>query len=438
MQSFCRMSKLSNIGGRGDYISNPARQEKILAKSEPVDWKPYQEFEAARQKTLSDQHHVGADGKEVVYKCSSCEGRELIIALPNEWADLPEPELAARAQHLAVKAIGKETDLQWAVHWNKDHTNLHMHVIFSERQKIKEPGRWDRDIYLTDDGKVARRKSDRRRLPDGSIAPPVHKKGDLKDGFSVKNTDYASKGWLYRKKQELASELQLRWNVVIDPRRLLHEYHEGKGSESPVIKAKNAVIRLNNEQFEKIRGIYPNINKTRLRALMRDAAAKEQVVHVEPQGDRYVTFSAPVKSHQRIESLKKLISDIEVAYAQHDELRSQLNSCTTFQVKKKRELKKELKELSSVIVPLNKQARALLPGFDSYRANDLISALRDHLDDMFPKAPAPTKAAAEKKPLHQTLDEYKQEIAREKARPENQQQQKEKTVRKKSEQEIGF
>ena len=42
----------------------------------------------------------------------------MIIALPNEWAKLPPAELHARANTIAQTAVGKATDLQWAVHWN--------------------------------------------------------------------------------------------------------------------------------------------------------------------------------------------------------------------------------------------------------------------------------------------------------------------------------
>lgn len=142
MKSFARVTKLSNIGGRADYITNEKKQEAILAKSEVVDWKPYQDFERANQRTATANN----------------EGREMIIALPNEWSQLPPAELHARANTIAQTAVGKATDLQWAVHWNHARSNLHIHVIFSERQREKDAGRWDRDIYLTEDGKVARRR----------------------------------------------------------------------------------------------------------------------------------------------------------------------------------------------------------------------------------------------------------------------------------------
>lgn len=72
MKGFARVTKLSSVGGRADYISNPDRQESIVAASAPVDWKPYHDYEMANQKT--DRRNN--------------EGREVVIALPNEWAAL--------------------------------------------------------------------------------------------------------------------------------------------------------------------------------------------------------------------------------------------------------------------------------------------------------------------------------------------------------------
>lgn len=234
MKDFARVTKLSNIGGRADYISNPDRQEKLVATSPAIDWKPYQEFERANQKTSRRNN----------------EGREVILALPNEWYDLPPGELTQRVQLLAEKAAGKKTDMQWAIHWNKKESNLHVHVVFSERQKEKDPKRWDRDVYLTAEGKVARKAADRARDRDGNVLPPVHRKGDLKGGFTAKDARYVARNWVQTVKEELRQELQ-RLGATIDAPNLLHEYHEGKGKDAPKIRAKNMLVRATNEAIKK-------------------------------------------------------------------------------------------------------------------------------------------------------------------------------------------
>ena len=268
MKGFARVTKLSSVGGRADYISNPDRQESIVAASAPVDWKPYHDYEMANQKT--DRRNN--------------EGREVVIALPNEWAALSRGELSRRAEKLAVTAAGKDTDMQWAVHWNKAHTNLHIHVIFSERQKEKEPGRGDRDIYLTDDGKVARRKADRARLPDGSIAPPVHRKGELKDGFTAKDPRYKSRGWVPAMKQQLQEQFAAL-GVVLEKPQPLHEYHEGKGKEAPTIRAKNEAIRENNANYAGWLKHFPQLKEHTLKQLMTKAAKAGKVLYIGQQPD---------------------------------------------------------------------------------------------------------------------------------------------------------
>lgn len=283
MKEFVRMTRLSDIGGRADYISNPDRQEKVVTNSAPVDWEPYRRFEQANQRTAKKNN----------------EGRELVISLLNSWAKLPEEELARRAQSIAETAIGKSTDLQWAVHWNKRRTNLHLHVVFSERQIEATMERWDRDIYHTADGKVARRKADRARLPDGSIAPPVHRKGELKDCFTAKDAKYKTREWLHETKGVLKALMEDRWQVKFDAPNLLHEYHEGKGSDAPKIRAKNEAIRATNQNVNALIEAHPEMGQGRIYAVMKQEAAQEvmqgHVVEFKRDGEdtRILAYELP-------------------------------------------------------------------------------------------------------------------------------------------------
>lgn len=235
MKSFVRVTKLPSISGRAGYMSDPGKQEEIVVQSEPVDWQPYIDYEATQRKTNARQN----------------EGREVMVTLSNDWYGLPKDELRSRVDQIAKAVVGEGRDYQWAVHWNKNRTNLHVHIIFSERQRVKEPAVWDRDIYLRDDGKVARKKSERAKEPDGSFKPPIHKKGDLKsDPFTAKDTSFKSKEWLHTKKQELRQLMEEQWGVKFEKQPHLAEFHEGKGSEAPFIQKKNEIIRKNNERLD--------------------------------------------------------------------------------------------------------------------------------------------------------------------------------------------
>lgn len=267
MKSFARTTKLPSIAGRAGYMSDPGRQEEIVLESEKVDWQPYIDYEATQHKTNARQN----------------EGREMMVSLPNDWYQLPKDELRNRVDMIAKATVGEGREYQWAVHWNKDRTNFHVHIIFSERQKMKEPGRWDRDIYLTDDGKVARRKADRAKEPDGSFKPPIHRKGDLKsDPFTAKDKTFTKKEWLHDKKQELKQLMVDQWNVKFEKQPHLPEFHQGKGDESGIIHKKNIVIRENNRRLDflesqgvKISGLVKDLKAARDEA-RRDPDKKDQ------------------------------------------------------------------------------------------------------------------------------------------------------------------
>lgn len=285
MRDFARVTKLHDVAGRGDYISNPNRQEVIVAKSDPVDWKPYHDYEKAHQRTNKANN----------------EGREVIIQLPNGWAGLPDHELTEKAARLAEVAAGKKTDLQWAVHWNKAHTNFHMHAVFSERTATENFRLYDRDIYHTADGKVARSRKDRARGPDGKELPPVHRKGELASlGLSAKDTRYKARNWVPTVKDALRNEL-VRFGAVLEPKKApyeLHQYHQGKGPQAADIAMKNRAIEKVNEQIRKFEkgGMKPeNLHKLKARALDVLHRSEMPIITLDKEKNRVNVVGATVQ-----------------------------------------------------------------------------------------------------------------------------------------------
>ncbi len=269
MNLFIRVTKLSNIVGRADYISNTKRQENIVINSDPIDWKPYQDFERSNKKTNTNNN----------------EGREIIIALPNEWSNLNTQELKEKANELAITATGKSTDTQWAIHWNKTHTNLHIHIIFSERTKEKNIGKWDRDIYLTDEGKIARKKSDRAKNPDGTIKPPIHRKGEEKGGFTSKDIKYKDHNWLDKLKKQIKEKF-IYFGVNIEENNTFHQYHEGKGNESYIINKKNECIKLNNKLWNEYIVMYGAIPVQSFKKLMIETIKENKLLFLNKINDK--------------------------------------------------------------------------------------------------------------------------------------------------------
>lgn len=247
MYTYVRATKLPDIVGRSAYITNATGRHKaediVCCGGAVEDWKPYQTYERNHQRSSEPNN----------------EGRELIIALPNSWGGLiGKPLLKSRMESLIQQLIGKNTDHQYAVHWNKTHTNLHAHIIFSERQKCPQTNAkgatsdfYDRDIYLTQDGKIARRKADRAVDEQGNVKPPVHRKGEPKEQeFTAKDTKYKSKEWLQGVKQAV----KRRFALEIEKKHItnyLHTYHEGKAPRAAeIVKQRNEIIRSINQLLD--------------------------------------------------------------------------------------------------------------------------------------------------------------------------------------------
>jgi len=191
---YSRVTKLKNIKGRSDYISNPNRQDDIVLhqKNMRYTWDDYVSFELAHQKSSEPNN----------------QGRELVVALPNEAAQ-DVAQLKRLCDTLSVGILGNQRDYEYAVHWNEAHTNLHLHLIFSERQYQTEviPKRYKRDYWY--DKKTNR--ITKAGLPGSELR---YKKGDIqrdKEGqikyetevFSTKRSYFTSKDWLVTHKKQI-------------------------------------------------------------------------------------------------------------------------------------------------------------------------------------------------------------------------------------------
>lgn len=183
---YSRQTKISNVVGRSDYISNEKRQEKIVlhSKSSEFDWKDYVDFEENNKRTDKANN----------------QARELVIALPNELAD--NENIKVCCDELAINLLGSNRDYEYAVHWNKSYTNLHMHLLFSERERNKglQPKVYKRDMYVDQKtGKTCKKDNPNAvlRIKKGDIQRDSE--GNIKynsDKFTVKDPKFKKKAWL--------------------------------------------------------------------------------------------------------------------------------------------------------------------------------------------------------------------------------------------------
>ena len=117
------MSKLHNVRGRITYISSHAKQENLYAVYETTDRHYWTELARFNQQEFLKS---GTDGKCI-------EARELIIALPESFPDLYDPD---RLLQLFTNRFKEKYGVECvsALHHNKRKTNYHIHLIFSERE----------------------------------------------------------------------------------------------------------------------------------------------------------------------------------------------------------------------------------------------------------------------------------------------------------------
>ena len=127
--SFIRQSKLSDVAGRIDYISDPKRQEQLYATYQTEGATP--EF----WKNLARENQLDFKASGSVGKC--IEGREFIIALPESFVQYRADDVVRLFTETFHKRYGVECSA--ALHHNKAKTNYHIHLVFSERKMLEQP-----------------------------------------------------------------------------------------------------------------------------------------------------------------------------------------------------------------------------------------------------------------------------------------------------------
>ena len=150
--SFIRNNKLSDVRGRVDYISNPKRQEYLYAVYQ-TDGATLEFWENLARENQQDFTASGTKGRCI-------EGRELIIALPEKYVEYPPEEVVRLFGEYFHSQYGVECCV--ALHHNKVKTNYHIHLVFGEREMLKEPRikAATRNMFYNENGKHVRTKKE--------------------------------------------------------------------------------------------------------------------------------------------------------------------------------------------------------------------------------------------------------------------------------------
>lgn len=148
--SFIQISKLGNLKGRIDYITNPKRQENLYAVYNTTDDTFWHDLTRCNRLEFKKSGSAG--------KC--IESRELIIALPEPFCNMDKQKVLEDFTELFRKTYG--VNCIAAMHHNKTKTNLHIHLIFSEREELKNGIKKiaTRNMFYDETGKHVRTKKE--------------------------------------------------------------------------------------------------------------------------------------------------------------------------------------------------------------------------------------------------------------------------------------
>lgn len=176
---YVRQTALTDLGGRIDYISNTKRQENLLAVHDGAADKADGTYWRQLAAECQEGSKYTAAGKKTV------EGRELHLALSNSLLGRMTPEEIARELAESFEQRYNRPAIV-AVHWNKTKSNLHAHLIFGERELLKEPKEKvaPRALFFDEQGQ--------RRYKKAEI---LDDQGDVRPGCRI-----VAKGEIYERK----------------------------------------------------------------------------------------------------------------------------------------------------------------------------------------------------------------------------------------------
>lgn len=238
---YCRTTKISNAIGRSEYISNKThKQEEVIIHEVKMtyDWKFYHDYELNHQKNPGQKQN---------------EAREIMFPLPNELASKIKGETTKREKEtikkivddLVQEIIGENHDYEYAVHWNHTRTNLHAHVMFTERQ-VLDLKNVQQKIYAKD---IWQDPITHKLCKKGN-GKLVHKKGDLmfKNGQPVYMTEPLSAKDIRFKNKSFMVERDIAYKKVMAKYGYMFDINDRK---SPYLSQKKLYQGTNKSYIEK-------------------------------------------------------------------------------------------------------------------------------------------------------------------------------------------
>lgn len=335
MKNLVRTQKITNGRGSIKYITKTSDGEILASYSTQSmqEWEilfdyNQQKFEEEKSKGNWVMNQKSSDGKEA----KAVEAKMFVVALPNEKAKQNPEELV---KELADDWVSThQTDCYVALHWNKTHTNLHAHILASERKKkeSKEVRRAKRNRYYNAEGKECK-KADAVRV--------VHK-GDVISGqnelYESGKIDLKSQAALDRIKEHysklLGTEMFRDDGLHIPQQHLprinertsdeVLEVYERTRSYNESVKEFNKIVDILKEnQHEEILNneIKPIIPEVKRQRRYRKRYLEESVIHLR---ETFKYALASFKSLLEVFGIRK--QELDSIHAKFNSIESSIKS----------------------------------------------------------------------------------------------------------------
>ena len=270
--SFVMESKLHDVKGRVNYISSPERQENLYAVFANVK-DSY--WELLAEQNQRDFAKSGTEG-------TCIEARELIIMLPPSLIEYDHELLLKYMTSVFLEKY--DVGCCAALHHNKSKTNLHIHLIFSEREIRQEAERKtaSRNMFYNESGKHVRTK---KEILDenGNVRPgcKIIKKGEVYETnfFQPKKEEFKTNAFLENMKQIMTDAIN---GIVKDENEKLQVFQKG----GPYLATKK--IGKNNPKEAEIKAdnyLRQEWNRNVDRALLTGASEVEVMAAKQSQID---------------------------------------------------------------------------------------------------------------------------------------------------------
>ncbi len=270
--SFVMESKLHDVKGRVNYISSPERQENLYAVFANVK-DSY--WELLAEQNQRDFAKSGTEG-------TCIEARELIIMLPPSLIEYDHELLLKYMTSVFLEKY--DVGCCAALHHNKSKTNLHIHLIFSEREIRQEAERKtaSRNMFYNESGKHVRTKKE--ILDENWNVRPgckIIKKGEVYETnfFQPKKEEFKTNAFLENMKQIMTDAIN---GIVKDENEKLQVFQKG----GPYLATKK--IGKNNPKEAEIKAdnyLRQEWNRNVDRALLTGASEVEVMAAKQSQID---------------------------------------------------------------------------------------------------------------------------------------------------------